>query len=73
MIEPITNNNVTHLKSTIMVRQLVHSIITKQIDIQIIVPFNRLPVAGTSDGYANTNSAELLTNCFINGIIRKPR
>lgn len=63
----------THLKSTIIVRQQVHSIITKPINVQIIAPFNRLQlfVAGTSDGYANTNSAELLNNCFINEMFKK--
>lgn len=75
MLDQNANNNVTHLKSNIMVRQLVYSMIAKQMNIQIVAPFNRLqlPVAGTSDGYANTNSAELLTNCFIDKMIRKSR
>lgn len=67
-VENYTQSNdpdvVTYLKSTTAVRQPVHNITVKQINMHIIAPLNRLqlPVAGTSDGYANTRMAALLTN-----------
>lgn len=46
-------------------RQPAQKAIARQMQILIIVAFNRLqlPVAGVSDGYENANIAALLTSC----------
>lgn len=48
-------------------RQTAQKATVKQMHTLIIVAFNRLqlPVAGISDGYANTRIAALFTNCGI--------
>lgn len=54
-----------YLKVITAERQPAHNTIVKHIKRLIIVALNRLqlPVAGTSDGNANTNKAAPLINC----------